>query len=311
MKRGSHLGLAVLAVLSGALCTALRSTRSSAELPSGAMREGLIEPVLSLSYSGLGGEVVEVCARPGDWVKKGQVLLRLDASELRDRLKALAFAERSIRAELSGRGVLERVPNRIKRYLYQTHPDVVDAEEEYVRALSAWEQAPESGRAVAEAKLAIAADQRTRAKNRLDRILATPAGQEELGLVVTNIGKNRSEVEQLLAEREVRAQADGSVDILDLRPGDRLLPRQPAATVRVAQEYTARLVMPAASTAQLQVGARVNGDVASAVVESVTQRKVPAAFREKRSLEDDTVVRVRFHSATAIVPGSVGRFYLP
>ena len=319
MQQRARIALAALVALSaglgGALSTALRPPLPS-EVSSIGMRTGSIAPVLSIPNSALGGVVTEVCVRPGDAVKVGQILVRLNAQELQQRLREIQLAELSVDAQLAGRGVLDRVPERLKRYIYQTHPDVVSAEEGYVRALDAWEKTSGSRRAEEEAKLTAAAGQRTLARRRLDQVLSTSAGNGEMQLVIRNLRKNRAELEQLLRDREVRADVNGFVDILDLKPGDKMFPRSPLATIRVDGEYAADVILPNRDASRVQRGQIipghvVNGPAVQATVELVSQLKIAAAFREQRDVEEDTVVHLRFHSDRSLRAGSPAQFYLP
>ena len=319
MKQRARIALAAMvgltAGLGGALSTALRSSLPS-ELRGTRMREGSVAPVLSIPDSAMGGVITEVCARPGDPVKVGQVLVRFNAAELQQRLRELQLAELSVAAQLAGRGVLERVPERLKRYIYQTHPDVVNSEQQYVRALDAWEKLAGTRRAGEEASLAAAAQQRTLARRRLDRVLAISGDRDEMALVIRNIRKNRAELQQLLRDREVRADVNGIVDILDLKPGDKMFPKLPVATIRMDGEYSVDVILPDSGAMQVKrgqmiAGNLVNGAAIQAIVESVSRRKIAVAFREQRNVEEDTVIHLRFHSDRAIVAGLPAQFYLP
>lgn len=299
------------APLVAAFATLLAATLLFSNLRGARFIESSLEPVLAISDSGLGGLITEVCAHPGDRVQKGQVLVRLDASRLRLQLEELQATERLTKGALDGRGVLQRVPERLRRYLYETHPDVVQAEYGYVKALDDFETSPGPER---KAQLSAAAQQRTNARRKLDRVLASAGVHDEMTLMLRNVQKNRAEIERLLNGQDVRASADGFVDILDLKPGDRIFPRVPAAAVRVSDEYTSDLIVPNATN--LRVGARISGTAAtgapfSGIVESLASRKVPAAFREDRNIDEETVARVRVHSSRPFLPGTACRFLLP
>ncbi|MDP8979539.1 MAG: biotin/lipoyl-binding protein [Acidobacteriota bacterium] len=314
MKASRRVWVLAAVGLSGALATALHSVHSRSDAGAPAIVGGLVEPVLEIVGSGLGGTVAEVFGKQGDRVRAGDIVVRFDDSALRERLKELAAAERSAEGAMQGQQTVERIPGRLKRYLYETTPDVVGAEKGYVAALDAFDAAPAGERASARLRLAEATENRVAARRKLDRVLQHMGAQGELLALTAQLRKNRAEAEALLPQTEARATCDGVLDLLDLSKGDRVLPRSAVALVRCAAEYACDLTM--RNAGRLHRGMRLRGTFAGeqpllASVASITRRPLPAAFREKSEERDETVVRLRFHSPTAIAPGAPARFLIP
>jgi multidrug resistance efflux pump len=267
-----------------------------------------VEPVSLLAGSRLGGRVAEVCARTGEAVRKDQVLVRFDAALLRQQRAALAAALEGVRSGMAS----ARLPEAGRRLLLDSHPDVARAEERYVEALAGFEKQPNDARA----RLALeqTAAQRMETRRRVGRLLGN-AG--EMAGAVSQVETLLSDLGRALADTEVRAPADAVVDVLDLHPGDRVLPGQPAAILLEPGEYFCEFAIPAADTARLQAGATGKGTMAGNAetfvwrVERVTQRTIPLALRESRDQAEEWVVRARFPARTQWVAGREAELQMP
>ncbi len=272
--------------------------------PGGAFTRGVmaaVEPATQIAFAKAGGTVSEVLARAGDRVRKEQPLVRFEAAALLGRRAEVAAALESAKG-------LSTIPRPAIALAVDAHPDVLAAEEEYTRALSAFEQAPAEQRAA----LARAAAARTEARQRIGRSLAKSTA--DLSNTTATLEDLLRELDRAIAEREVRAPADGIVDLLDLHPGDRIVPGAPAATVVIPGEYACEFTLP--SAAGLRPGTALRAVAAGrapvvARVERVSTRAIPSALRENRAAAEETVVRARFSLAAPLAPGAPVRLELP
>jgi multidrug resistance efflux pump len=260
-----------------------------------------VEPAVVLAVAKSGGVVAEVLAKPGDRVAKEQLLIRFEAGALVEQRRALLTALESARA-------MAAIPKAAGAVVVEAHPDVLAAEEHYTWALAAFEQDRASGRA--EFDRATAA--RTESRRRVASLLSRSA--EGVASTVAMLEARLHDVDGALASHEVRAPVDGIVEILDLRPGDRIAPGGPAAVLALPGEYVCEFVVDGAS--KLQPGAAIrgtaeNGAAIEARVERVAGRPVPAALREDRRVAEETVVRARFSSTAPLPTGAIVRLELP
>ena len=316
MTRGRRVWIGAILAATGVLSTALFSVRSGAELGKagrlpGSPR-GALEPLTAVAAAELGGVVAEVCARPGESVKRGQVLVRFKQVELRERVEELRHAVNAAESAREARRALDRVPDRVKRYLYETDPEVVTAEQAYIEALQNYERTGPRDRAAAEARLAEASRVRVQVRRRLDAALSGNAG---VALAIASVRRSLADAERLLQSTEARAPVDGVVDILDLRPGDRVLPRGAVAVLVRPLEYSAEFVLSPELAERVatgaELGATVEGREFRARVESVTKRMPSVAFREQTQMKEETVVRARLDAQQSFRPGTAVEFRLP
>jgi multidrug resistance efflux pump len=257
--------------------------------------DAIVEFATIAATAPAGGTVREVLAHAGDSVRKDQPLVRFDAAALIERRAAVASALESART-------LSTIPRAAATLAIDAHPDVIAAEEEYARIVAGFEQRratkPQLDRADA-ARL----EARRRASASLSR---STAG---IGDTLDSLRRLLSEIDRAIADREVRAPADGILDLLDLKPGDRILPGAPAALLRIPGEYTCEFVVPADTP--LKPGSTIHAGPIEARVERVWSRPVPSALREDRSVSEETVAQARFSSAAPLVPGSTIHVELP
>jgi multidrug resistance efflux pump len=259
--------------------------------------EATVEPATLAVLSPAGGTVTEVLASAGDTVVKDQPLVRFDTAALLERRAAVASAIESART-------LSTIPRAAANLAVDVHPEVIAAEETYARVVAAFEQ----GRAT-RPQLDGAAAGRIEARKRVSASLSRSASG--IGATLDSLRRLLSEIDRAIADREVRAPAAGIVEVLDLKPGDRIVPGAPAALVRIPGEYTCEFLVPAGSV--LQPGATVflNGHI-EARVERVWSRPVPSALREDRSIAEETVAQVgRAILPAAGIPAGRIRVQLP
>jgi hypothetical protein len=118
------------------------------------------------------------------------------------------------------------------------------------------------------------------------------------------------DLDRAMKERVAAAPADGIVEMLELRPGDRVPPGGPVAVLIVPGEYVCEFVVkglaPGVAVTVLAGGLRI-----AARVDRVEARRLPVVLREDRREEEEVVARARFSSETPIAPGSAVRVELP
>ena len=297
MKTGRRIALAAVSVLaaSGAIVSLVRGNGGARPRTV----EATVEFATVAALAPAGGVVRQVIAKPGEPVEAGQILARFDAATLMERRGALA-------ASLDSAGRLSKLPRAAAAVAVESHPDVIAVEDEYVRAAAAFEQGKASR---AELERAAAARMETRHR------VAAAFGRSTASVssTIATLESMLRELDRLIAEREVRAPAAGMVAILDLHPGDRVLPGGPVALLRVPGQYTCEFVPPGG--VDVEPGSTLRGRAGNvrvaAQVDKIVKRPVPSALREDRSIAEETIVRVRFSSAAPLAAGSVIRLELP
>lgn len=271
-----------------AVAVGLTACRSSVPLPVVAS----VEPLTVTVISRAGGTVEEVFAKPGDRVAVGAPLVRLRPATLarRDELDRLLAAAKATAS----------LPAALRNMLVDSHPDVERAEREYVEALRARDAGGPSER------LTHAAAERVAVRNRISR----QVGSGGAG-VVPFLEARRRELDAL-GDGLVRSEHGGSVDLLDLRPGDRVPPGSPVALIVTGEAYSAEFEVPpgvAPPAAGAQGAAHLDGRRLQWTVESVHRRLIPPGLREDRSVSHRVAVRARIDAAgTIVVPGARAEF---
>jgi multidrug resistance efflux pump len=314
----SRRHLFVAAAISGALAMALAGLfATSHELREPRSVSGSLEPVTVVVGSGPGGTVSEVLVREGETVRKGQPLVRLDAASLRARCDQLKKALRLLETEEAAGQAFARLPDGLRSIALESHPDVVRAENDYVRALESYQRASPQDRDAAKVRLDRAARERTQARLRIAWILGHASDPSQVQAVAAILRQNLSNLEGLLAGAELRAPCDGAVDILRVKPGDRLLPASPVAMLIVHGEYSSDFAPPDADIARLQPGMRLKGKLLGSGtrfawrVDSITKREIPAPFRENRDVAEQMIVHARVSCLQPFAPGARAEFELP
>jgi multidrug efflux pump subunit AcrA (membrane-fusion protein) len=299
-------GIALAAGSAGLVCGALvvwNETGSRANLV-----QGKLEPVIALAGSRAGGAIREVYVRPGEHVRKGQPLLRFDAHELRARRQELAAIAHAAESAAG-------IPSQLRSRLVETDPDVTRVESDYVHALQQFDQATEPDRVAAQRRLNLASENRQRVRRRIGRELSDQSAAAPA--LLRNMRRRLNELDQLIEEADVRAPADALVDILDVKPGDRILPGHPAAALALSGEYFSDLAISSAQADKLQIGMMLEGILEDTHqpmkwrVESISKRTLPQAFRDERQTSEEILLRARISSPSAIRPGAIFDFQMP
>jgi multidrug resistance efflux pump len=194
--------------------------------PAVTLLEGVAERRTVPVVTATGGIVTEVLTREGARVRKDEVIVRLDDPELRAYLRDL---ERTEQLRVTGDRrwkAAARTPAEARAMFLQMHPDRQRAESDYVAALGNYDRAAPEERAAAKARLDRASDERTRVARELSD--AFPRA----GTVAPAFADLRKRVDMLRSrvdDLNVKAPLTGSIDLLQLRPGDRVLPGRPVA----------------------------------------------------------------------------------
>jgi len=230
----------------------------------GLVLSGTIEADDVVVGSKVGGRVQEVLAEEGQRVKQGDVLLRLDDSELRARLGSAEAAGKAAegfvlqkKAQLallesgSRPAEVERAKaewDSVRARLAQARRDA-----ERYEALHAQEavstQELERVRSAAEV---LAAEEKSAAETydlmksgfRSEEIEKARADLLAAVAAVSEARQAKAEAEALFDEMVVRAPGDALVEVLDLRPGDLLGPGRPAAVLVFPERLWVRVYVP-------------------------------------------------------------------
>jgi multidrug efflux pump subunit AcrA (membrane-fusion protein) len=262
-----------------------------------------------------GGIVKEVHGRPGDRVAKGQVLIRLESSALVEQRKNLVAAIRITRTALESSKEMSAFPPALRSSVVEVHPEVSAAEDRYIRALAALDHAVGAAeRSAAQAEWDQASAKRTEVRVRIGRSLASGEAFQDLSSMVPQLETRLRELDQILADSEVRAPETSVIDLLDLHAGDRLLPGNPSVVFALPGEYFCEFPIAVKDASALAIGLKSQGTFGPETfqwqVETLTLRTVPFAMREDRQVSQETMVRARIFLAKA-VPGAMVTLDLP
>ena len=278
--------------------------RAGVRTPS--VKKGWINPVLTIPRALFGGTVREVLAKTGDRVESGQVLVRFEAGDLETRLMQLRKAAHAAEAAVKGGNAMAQIPNQVRQYLYEMHPDTVNAEREYVDALAASDPA----------RLRRATEERMAVRRSLGQLFADRANAGDSQVYLAEIARNIAEVEKLLRDAEVRAPSSAVVDLLDAHIGEKFQPGQPVAVLISAGEYSVQLGAAEAELTRLHSGMSLKGRLEGggtidAKIESISMRKLPVIARDNLQAAEEPVVRLRIVSAVPLRAGTAATFELP
>lgn len=229
---------------------------------------GTIETDEARLASRYGGRVEKVLAQEGDTLVPGQVIVELDAAELR--------AER------------ERVAAQLAEALAGPRPqEIATAEAEWQALLAQWELARLERRRAEELFAA-----KTLSETERDRAIAqeraleknTAAAKSRLDLLRAGtrpeqIAQVRAQLEALearLREMQIRAPTTCVLEVLSVKVGDVLAPNQPVATVLLPAHLWVRVFVPETWLGHIQLGEPVRlrvdpfpGQEFSGVVEQI------------------------------------------
>ena len=278
---------------------------------------GSIHPVMNIPRARLGGIVREVLVTNGQHVEAGQVLLRLEAKEWETRLQQLRKASQAAENAVKGGDALSQIPNQVRQYLYEVHPDTVKAERDYVDALALFDKSAGASREAANFQLQRGSEQRILVRRRLGKLFNGSANSADSRVYLTEIARSIAEVEKVLRDAEVRAPSQAVVDLMEAHAGDRIQLGQPVAVLVSAGEYSVDFAVTETELKRLQASMALKGRLEEnsqrieGRIETITMRKLPVIARDNLQMAEEPVVRVRILSATALRAGSMAAFELP
>ena len=214
-----------------------------------------------------GGRVEMISAWEGDGLTNGQIIVALDAAELRpQRDKAAA-----ILAEMKAGPRREEIAATKKEW------EAVMAELEFARVEAKRAQELLDQRAISESD-------RDRAVSRAAALEKSAAAAEsryallQAGTRPEQIAQAEAtlaEIKARLREMEVTAPTNSVLEVLHVRKGDVLAPNQPVATLIVPQRTWVRVYVPEPMLSQLKLGQEV-----SVRVDGFAEREFPGAIEQ-------------------------------
>lgn len=240
--------------------------------------QGFIEPEAVPVVSLTGGKIAQVLAHRGELVQQGQLLLRLDSSELDSHLARVHSALRILPDRLvdAATSLFERLPPQTVARLIQTDPERIAAEQEYFQALVESERNPSKA---CQARLKRAGEQRKRAYRRAGELRPS-----RLSALRNLQGEGLETLHWLEAQRErfeVRAPAGGVIEMLNLQPGDVVPPLSRLALVDVQGRFVVEARVPERREKDAVPGRRIEivlpaGGRVPGVVDSFEDRRIRA-----------------------------------
>ena len=218
----------------------------SACRPAAPTASGTVEVDEARVASRYGGRVEKVFAREGDALTNGQVLIQLDAAELRahrDRAAAqLAEAEAGPRREEISAVKAEWEAQAAQAEFARA--DAKRAEELFAqKAISATERDAATMRASSLEKTAVAAKAR-------HELLLAGTRAEQLAAARAQLAA----LDAQLREMQIAAADNSILEVLHVKPGDVLAPNQAAATLLLTNHLWLRVFVPEPWLGRVQVG---------------------------------------------------------
>ena len=310
-----HVQFAILGAggLLAILAPGLLQLRVRAGVQPAQIRSGPLHPVMHIPRAIFGGLVSEVLVQAGQHVEAGQLLLRFDAKELESRIAQLQQAARTAQATIT----ISEIPPQARQYVFEVHPDTMQAEREYVDALAVLESAAEKDRAAAATRLQHASQERGLVRGRLAANMSSAASGEALRGFLEQTTRSIAEAQRLLQETGVRAPANAVVDLIEVHAGERLPPGAALAILVSDMDYSLELPIAAAEAARLHAGMKLKGRLegkaqpVEALLETITAHKVPVIARENLQIGEESILKLRFHSAAPLRPGLLAAMELP
>ncbi len=262
------------------MATLVASTRTPSA-PAGTSVSVFVEPVTLVLAAGMNGTVERVLASAGTHVAPGERILELRAPEL-DAAEAARRLEQ-LAADL---------PPTARQAWIEAHQQTAAAEAAYVQALTDLDRHPQD--AALRRRVTAAGQERQAVRTRLANLLdqATTADLAPL-------------VRQLRDRATLQApDSAATIELLEVRPGQRVTAGQPLAILTLEHEYTADLVLPPAVRAPASLRLHFQGRTLPAAIGSLVQRDIPFGFRKDRRVASERVARLRFRSTLPIAPGT-------
>lgn len=236
-------------------------------------------------------KVIEVNARPGERVSKGQVLVRLDSRQYETRL------EQTEQALLSARSRRE-----------QTEQAIIAAKAELDRAEAAFRRM----KTYFESKAATAQDmEQAEAAYRQARARLEQAekARNEADAGVRQAGKAVEEAQISLGYTKVTAPEAGEVVRRLVEPGDLAAPGRPLLLLQTRGKLRLEALIPETLIGKIRIGTplELRIDALDRLTTGTVEEVVPSADPMTRTI----LVKVALPEAEDIFPGMFGRLLLP
>jgi len=253
----------------------------------------------------MGGRVSEVLVEEGDSVRAGETLVRFDRYLLDPRIKEQESRIAQMRANLER---VERGPRREE--IERARINYEHAEKERVRQETLLKQGVGIQATYDEtAAAAEVAKQQWEELKRGSRSEDVQAARAQLSAEENTLAMLHRQVE----ESEVKAPADGTIQTMDLRPGDMIAPNQPVAVLLESNELWVRVFVPETRLGEVRVGQPVDISIDTfpkrvfkSKVQSVSERAeyTPRNVQTPEQREDQVfAVRLRLDPAPELKAG--------
>jgi HlyD family secretion protein len=281
--------------------TALALLCASCAKPDRFQYSGTLQAESANVGSTIGGRVTSVDASDGQLVREGQILVTLDDTELRADLQAAVHqAAQAEAAVAQAAALLEKTQSAQPHQLGVAHENVREAratlasaqaqatqqELTYGRSLRLFAQGAIAAQSLDNDRAAFKSAQAAVAGARANLSSAqTQLMQLERSTLPNDLASAQQGYRAALANRQathanvaaaqsrlremfIRAPADGTIDALDLRPGDLVGPRAVVASVREFIDPYVRIYVAQKDLARLSVGTSVSvrSDALSGVI---------------------------------------------
>jgi multidrug resistance efflux pump len=212
----------------------------------------------------------------GDHVRTGQLLLVFEASELDKRAARVRSILRKVPPGFldAAASLIERIPPTTMAQLVRGNPEILAAEQEYATALAESERKPS---VAARARLKRAEGLRIQAYEHAGGL--RPEGLSSLRKLQDEGLETVRWLESQRARFEVRAPAEGEIELLDLEAGAVVPPLEPLALMDVA----GRFILQARVRQGAKPGQRIEvelpgGNRVTAVVDSFENHQLRASL---------------------------------
>ena len=226
--------------------------------------------------SSMGGTISKVFVHRGDHVVAGQLLLVFEASELDARLARVRSTLDAVPAGFvdGAASLFERIPPNTMARLMRTDPEILAAEKEYADVLAESERNPAPA---SRQRLKRAEWQRKQAHERAGQL--RPDRLSALRNLENDGQETMRWLEAQRARFEVRAPAEGAIELLDLQAGAVVPALSPLALIDVAGRFIVRARVPeTAKPGQRIEVSLARGKRVTAVVDSFENHQLRASL---------------------------------
>jgi HlyD family secretion protein len=255
-KKLIPIALAVVVVAVAAWYLFLRGNGGGGELDA----SGTVEATDAQLGFQVAGRIDTILVREGDAVSAGQLLARLDQTELRARRQQAAAQLEVARALLTElvRGSRRQEVQQGRDALTAANQRLIDAQRDLDRTQRLFDGGAVSREALDKAQLAfdVAHSQRDQAAQALQLLEAGPR-RERIDAQRAAVASAQAAVQQMdamLANSEIRAPFDGVVSVKDREIGETVSPGAPVLTVTNLNDRWVRIYIPETRIGAVHLG---------------------------------------------------------